>query len=569
MKTNTNNISNDPSQRFITLLSFTLAALVAVGCGKKSDDDDAAATTAETANLATAYPGGLNLSVLPQSAAASLMLAEPTAAERKVEQEKLLAGTATSCFPAANAKEFTREDDETCYEFDQDMVYGTNDTSVASPKYLGTQNGKNSKGEACLVSFTRNQVGNVVAIVDRTLGFVEAGICQAKKDNAATKLPEAVGDSLDLAAAMTSLFGAKVTVGSATVKRSDDLGGRKLFLIDMVVTPTKGGKQTIRIAHQPAADGTNATYNGTMYMKMEGDLGNAPVLGAGQEAKYRVMSIVYAKTAATVGKQIKFELRTMTIAKSLIDLAFNSAGQVDLNASGDFSGTALSNGYGTYKKIDGTAYAQANDAVDGITYVAFDINSDTNEGSLSYWKNPGGNYYENARGFNIAVAKNATTGVLEGCAISGAATTDFTNGTSIRRFLKEGGDLKLQAKGSWHPFLNTPTATLAVDTVGTPKTRTQQDGKTSKWYVPAISDLTLAAEFVTGSSGNIITRQCFKQNATTFLWELDTTAVTETAGYELIRSTDTTKSAKFIAPPSIGDAKPLDVKVSKLFGDEE
>ena len=62
-------------------------------------------------------------------------------------------------------------------------------------------------------------------------------------------------------------------------------------------------------------------------------------------------------------------------------------------------------------------------------------------------------------------------------------------------------------------------------------------GQVTKWYVPAISDTDLVHEFVTGNSGGIITRQCFKQDVSTGKYLIDTTKITETAGFELLDTT--------------------------------
>lgn len=392
-----------------------------------------------------------------------------------------------------------------------------------------------------------------------------SALCQAKKLNSGVDLP-AVGDTLDLKAAMEDLFGAKMTVTSATLERlsdyTDDNGKtRKLFRILITSTVEADGiTRTVGIVHSPVDD-ENKEYSGTLYTSMNGEVGEGKQGKLASSSMTRMMSIVYAKVAESDGtSRIKAELRTAQVANSLADTAIGSDGVLNFNVGADLSKALTSQDYGKY-----TGFAQANDAVNAMTYIAFDLNLTSNAGTLSYWKNPGGNYFENARGFNISIERGSDD-VLSGCATTGSASTDFTKGTSIRRYLnsaESANSLTLQAKGDWHPFMNSPSSNSS-DTDGDFYLRTQQSGQIAKWYKPTLSDSSLANLFATGSDGSYITHQCFKYDSASGLYLIDTDKITETAGYEVLDSGNTVNKSKFIAPPEIGDAKPIDkVEIKK------
>ena len=98
--------------------------------------------------------------------------------------------------------------------------------------------------------------------------------------------------------------------------------------------------------------------------------------------------------------------------------------------------------------VDYSAFGadSSNTDIHAINYVAFETNLDSGERNLSYWKNPGGNYSERARGF-VFKTKKGPEGLISGCGISGA-----TNEISIRKAMSE--DLDLKPAKYWHPFEN-------------------------------------------------------------------------------------------------------------------
>ena len=89
------------------------------------------------------------------------------------------------------------------------------------------------------------------------------------------------------------------------------------------------------------------------------------------------------------------------------------------------------------------------------------------------------------------------------------------------------------------------------DEIGTYYTRIcTGSNNSSKWYLPKIADAAIAALFVASSDGqsSYYTRQCFKYDLTSKMFALDTTKITEDAGYEIVINTNTSKA---VSPPSL------------------
>jgi hypothetical protein len=239
------------------LVAGSLLVGLVVGCGKKKDDDDTPAAPADTQTVAagaggdtttnttasstvnallSAYPSGLALSVFPTEVAAALRLMGTDDAaeeqltedskplgEKKKEGEDLINGKGASCLsPALKSVREVLDSEETCYQFDEDMLYtgsaphaddSDRPSADADLKWGGTVDGLSSlTGEACLVSFARSKISQVTSLVDVATGMVQTMMCQAKKVDAAVALP-ALGGTLDLKAALVAAMGSS---GSTT-----------------------------------------------------------------------------------------------------------------------------------------------------------------------------------------------------------------------------------------------------------------------------------------------------------------------------------------------------------------
>lgn len=504
-------------------------------CGKKTSDDDSGSTSVAASNPATlAYPTSLSITAFPNTTSTtSLMLAEdgkvPTAAAKNDEAQKIMTGKADSCIPGVFA--LTEKDlTETCYQFDQDMIYGTKDGNT-----FGTTSGKNTSGATCLTTFARNSVYRIMGQVDRSMGLEQAALCQRVK--AGVKDLPAVNAEVDLTSYLKTAFGDKMgTVTTAKFKRlADNADGTKVFESTFDITRKDGVGMKVTIKHTPKDDDNNK-YNGLMYFIND---------EAGSTTYKRIVSIQYQKA----DDDVKFVLRTARVATALAASAIDSNGVLDLNTGAVFTAATTDPTYGSY-----TSYANPNDAFSGMTYIAFSGKKDTNEGTFSFWQNPGGTYTERARGFTSSLTYDSSTKLLSGCATTGAAGST-SDGVSIRKSIRE--TKALSANGSYHPFFNSApggtcgAVTSATDTTGKYYTATCGTD-VRKWYVPKITGVNEA--FVTDQQPSQFTRTCFKQNATTGEYDIDTSKISADAGYELITTSDT---SKVISPPT---APTVDVK---------
>lgn len=514
-----------------SLIIATTAITAFTHCGKKSSDSDAASTTDPvTSNpAALAYPTSLAITAFPASTSTTLAevdATDGTGAAKTSEQSKILSGEADSCLPKVMDQKDQDITANTCYEFDQEMIYGTKTMTGKTAQTYGTVNGKDSAGEACLVAFARAQVKRVVGQVDRSLALAQMSLCQRKKDG--TSSQPAIAEEVDLAPFLKKVI-PKGTVNSAKMTRlADASDGAKVFSMTFDVARPDGTPMIVNIVHSPKDD-TNSAYSGVMYMQIN-ELDATGV----KATKTRLVSIMYERAAS----KMKYSLRTGRFASGLVSKGFGTDGQVDFNAGTDSTYTSY------------TGYATPNDAVDGMTLISFEGNPTTNEGTFSYWQNPGGNYTERARGMLSQMTYDATTGTLSGCSVSGAAGT-LAAGVSIRSSIKE--SKTLEPNGALHPFFHNeapyanscsaPTGPT-TDSTGTYYSQTCPT-QTNKWFVPTSLGAN-GTTFVTAQQPLFYSRQCFKQN-TAGLYEIDTALTTAAAGYELIAITDTSKK---ISPPA-------------------
>ena len=528
------------------------------GCGKKSSTTgtstgDLADTFGISNKLAEAYPaGGLSLAVFSEGATTSALNAtESETAEDKEDKKsfkerlddaKERLNGKSDCVPEI-LKKAPRDSytEETCYEFDQDMLYGYRGNGGVSGerRIYGTLDGK-SGGEACLVSFTRSKIKQTSDQVERATGIVQAMMCQAKKLNPAVDLP-ATGASLDLKELLSEgVKSAGPKIEKAVIRRLDDVEGKPVYQSEVTMKePGSKGTRTVVLTHSPGAE-DSGEYSGTLLVTHQAESGASGAQGQNNNDndKQRKLSITYARVKQSDGTyRVRQEVRAAQLHNDLAAKAFDS-GILDFNVS--------TNADGAYLKADGTAFSQANDAASGMTYIVFEVNPDNNAGVLSYWQNPGGNYAEPARGFNFKIEPQSD-GNLKGCGISGAAfgASGFSDALSIRKAIKT--EKSLAPGGFWHPFFASGTWQASSSDCPTGatscyvKSSNGPGGQTGAWAKPNLSSATLAQSFANDGQGTYVTRQCFKENATTGKYEIDTEAVTEGAGWELVSTADSTK----------------------------
>lgn len=572
-----------------------VAGSVLASCGSKKKDstDDPAApaaepeptiasgttpTTADPEALLKAFPSQLVLSFFSDQSSSALRLDEPTEADedaafedakrppdqRAKESKERLTGNAKNCAPEILKRPSPLGRGETCYEFDQDQIYGTRDGS----NYTGNRYGVNADGEACMVGFAKSKVAVVNDLLERAKAMVETMLCQAKKIDPALALPAASGESLDLKAALETGMSAKAkSISTAKLERID-IDGEPVYK-STIVTTHGGEKQTIVLVHSP---GDGEAYQGSLYTIRHADADSAELQGGGQSSsKDKVLSINYARIEdADAPETYRMQGRLVRghLAPELTDIALGDDGLLDLSAFRNFEGDPEGNDYGK-AMVDGEIIQDANSVVSGQTLITFDL-TDEGVGTTAYFENPGGGYNEPARGM-VANVKKDDKGRLYGCSISGAALGEDSNpkAYSIAKAQKFG--LTLNPTGFVHPFFSlgvwqdycTETG-KQVGELGNYQAMNCNFGSQPvewKWYYPLIEDETLAEEFVSEIIGGIVTRQCYAFNQDSGVWEIDTNEITETAGYELVRFSG---SDKVIDPPKLDKrVRPLKNGVGK------
>ena len=499
------------------------------GCGSSDDDDEA--TTDSSVNspsevvsenpLAAAYPSTLAVSVLPKTSAGLVQEDEESkdVKEKISDRKKILKGD-SDCF-SEKLFDDRRAEAVSCYEFDNDMNPYTYPSQGGMPLVQqnsgGTIDGKHADGEACLVAFARQEVLGATQYVDRALDTVAGMLCAIKKAGGDTTLP-AEGEEKDF---LSSLGESNIAKRFTTAKMSNL--GDGIYKTSVVIDNGDNGKAAMTLAYKAGA--SEGESSGVISFAQSGrrSEGRPPQLVQQEGGEPRIdpnntqnmvqyISVAYSQNLNADGElQNKSEVRIANIEKSLQGL-------------GD-------DGLINYDVIPQNAM---NDTANNFKYVSIDINVETAEGDIAYWRNPGGRYEESARGFIFNISNNEE-GQLAGCADSGAAGSD-----SIRKSLGAGGSADaLKPVRFWHPFNNNNTNVTEDD------------------------------RYIGGNEGPYITGQCF-QRTSAGLYEIDyeatkaLSATTDDAeverhGYDVIPQADGNERVKRPAPPAAppsGDFKP-------------
>jgi hypothetical protein len=507
------------------VLVFGLAGAVALmSCGrKKSSSSGETITDAINNALAIGYPDGLSIPTFPQTTTKSslaltgeLNLDETNTKGQTLEQKRsdakqILEGNVDDCFANMRKRfKIQRPSGENCYQFDQDMIYGARGNSAPQ----GTKNGKSTKpgsDEVCMVSYARQEMKEIEEIIDQQLDRAQAMACLAKKNG--KTLPAAAGDELDLTQDMQGKRPNDPNAPSFTsvkLKRLPDNEGKPVFET-RVVSSRGSSSEELTIVHRPSSTTDNVAYNGVISIKRSGE--------GSDGGKNMLLSIEYARSDEGGAKKIRASVRRARFATSYTEV-FDAAGLVNFNT------------------IPENPAGQPNDNIDASSLVEFDVNQADGTGTVSFWRNPGGNFNEAARGFVFKVEKDGDSKV-KGCSVSGAARD-----LSIRKAIKNGTAIK--PDGWYHPFFNIENGGSASNADANFNYLRGSD----KWAKPAI-DGQLATDFVEKQMGAGVSRQCFKQDDSGN-YVIDGSANLGTAGYEII---ETTNTAKFIAPPDLAAVK--------------
>lgn len=487
----------------VSLASLLLSGGIQTSCSKSSDssspaptqeyegdddDDETDESTAEVNALSVAYPGSLALSMFPEGGS-SLRLAEEDDAgtnvsyQAKVEEaDKRMRGEG-ECFTLAQIQEKNAAASNiTCYEFDSDM--NPSEFSDRPGQSWGTLDGTDGNGQACMVTFAKDQVESVTQQVDRALAIVQGLLCVAKKDaeakgeELADIVPDA--DAVELAEIINAGLpdNAPIEFSKADMSAVTNDDGSVTYITQVDVLKVDDDRtDSIILRHTPATDDVDENGILTFVREPTGvPQNNDPNQG---HEKYSVMSIRYERSVDDDGEaHMVAELNQANIHQDYEP--FNDEGLVNFEALPD---------------------AAQNDDVHAIKYVSFDVNPENGAGSLSYWMNPGGSKNESARGFLFNISAD-DDGLLSGCGISGS-----TQSISIRAVATD-SSLTLAPVKYWHPRGN----------------QNQSADKDDRY---------------TANEGNYVTQQCFTQDATSGLYTIDTAKTTHDRGYDVIAGTAT------------------------------
>jgi hypothetical protein len=131
---------------------------------------------------------------------------------------------------------------------------------------------------------------------------------------------------------------------------------------------------------------------------------------------------------------------------------FDDQGHLDLSQGANFTGVELGNSLFGHWSGDTVGGNGLNNTMGSSQLIAYDTNILTGEGKMSYWQNYGGNYVESARGMIFNLQKNADTGALAGCVVSGATYSASGSGDiSIRKAQHQKDFTLLTPGGYYHP----------------------------------------------------------------------------------------------------------------------
>ena len=130
----------------LLFLGLSASSFYWYGCGMLEEDEkdeeassagSVVASSDSTANssavtssnpMAMLTPGSLSLSLAPEQSGTSLTAAEKskTIRQKSDDVQDILKGKAESCLPPIFNKQKAELSEVKCYEFDQEMIYGTN-----------------------------------------------------------------------------------------------------------------------------------------------------------------------------------------------------------------------------------------------------------------------------------------------------------------------------------------------------------------------------------------------------------------------------------------------------------
>ena len=330
--------------------------------------------------------------------------------EKYEEQRELLTGKANKCFRRRWIQGITMQLANGCFTFGM-----SNDSGLVPPE-----------NKVCSVAFTQEEAGKVAALLETGLLISAAAICQSIKDENPIELPEAVGGAVDLKSHLQKAFteaSEDATIDLARVTKLADEDGRPTYKTQIDLSGLAGSVRkledySLTVIHTPPAE-DSADFHGRMWINFT---------NTGPETSPRVMNVAYAHKGKTAE-----DLRTIYETRYMerIDLVTGAETKDFFNEDGriDYEKIFQNQGSSNYNN-------QVASFVNGIRYVAMDVNPWSGAGRMAVFQNPGVDYNENAVGMAFELDTD-NEDQLSGCSIAGAMNRPSI---SIRKILAEGGD---------------------------------------------------------------------------------------------------------------------------------
>lgn len=337
-----------------------------------------------------------------------------------------------------------------CYEFDWGLESG----------YPTNLDGEELKdADACLVAFSRNEVDLVQAYVDFANLMQLGMLCESKKASSVEKLDE--NSEKSLTDILQKADTGTIEFVSAEIKREANRDDKPVFLTTVEFKKScpdceEGITAKFNIKHNPL-DENNTKYRGVVWGTMTNPVQknnnvkdkltltqDNPEPGPDTN-KSRFFSVRYESSLE--GEQgitrVNYDALTASMRTDFFtgeNDPFDANGTLDLNKGANEQGKF------------GTDMDSHNKYLEQMKYVVVNGYPTERVYNFSYWRNPGENYNENARGFEFFINRDEENKTY-GCGIAGAASVGQVasqDGYSIRRALKEDADLKVQ--GYLRPF---------------------------------------------------------------------------------------------------------------------
>lgn len=338
-----------------------------------------------------------------------------------------------------------------CYEFDWGLEQG----------YPVDTNGDKKPGsDACLVQFTRAEFDAAKAYLDLANAVQSAMLCEAKKRGKAKELTE--NETLDLSAALREISardskGAKFSAGK--ISRRSDRDGKKVYETEILInTPCEqcgdeANDFLLKINHTPLNE-QNSEYEG--YLSIKADLPPAgPALLAATE-KFRAVAVRYRMSKVGELDRLKMKVTTASMNADHFSGAndpYGVDGELELNAGSNEDGSfGEQNTPPPAVPANNQPSPGDNQYLENMKLIYIDGFPTEKVYDFAYWRNPGGSYNENARGFVFNTSRDKD-GVRRGCGVAGASAATAVGSDSaysIRKALAEGK--ALEPKGYLRPF---------------------------------------------------------------------------------------------------------------------